>query len=323
VRIPLLFEKMDIIRQPWIDTYKKYRNNYRSEGEDRAFKAFTGVPMAVAEKIFLDYRNFVFLPSRDILLMVLHYLKAYPTEDEGTDLFHFGSRNTYRKKLWTALYYLEAVMADPDLEDRIEDFIQLAPIPIFSRVLMIIDGTQCPIACPSGIDDDKYTRMAYKGRSKDNTRSSYNLNYTVGVHVKSGKIIYVGGPHEGATHDIECVRREGLIGTILSYDPYELILADKGYVGEPIFLTPHKKIVGQVLTPQQIAENRIIASVRQLIECTLHRLNIFGILGTCRKFRLNHEIEKHESIFKLCCKITNICLERNPVWHKINFYLEY
>jgi hypothetical protein len=51
--------------------------NYRSEGNDRAFKAFAGVHMAVAEKIFLDHRHFVFLPTRDILLMVLHFLKAY------------------------------------------------------------------------------------------------------------------------------------------------------------------------------------------------------------------------------------------------------
>jgi hypothetical protein len=214
-------------------------------------------------------------------------------------------------------------MIEPDLDDRLEDFIQLTPISIFSRVFMIIDGTQCPIACPSGVNDDKYTRMSFKGRSKDNSRSSYNLNYTVGVNVRSGKIVYVGGPHEGATHDVECVRREGLIGVILSHDPYELIIADKGYIGEPFFLTPHKKNIGQVLTPQQVAENRIIASVRQLIECTLHRLKIFGILGEDRKFRLNHNFEKHETIFNLCTKITNISLERNPVWHKINFYLQY
>jgi hypothetical protein len=85
-----------------------------------------------------------FLPTRDILLMVLHFLKAYPTEDEGTDLFGYGSRNIYRHKLQTAIYYLDAVMIEPDLDDRLEDFIQLTPIPIFSRVSMIIDGTQCP-----------------------------------------------------------------------------------------------------------------------------------------------------------------------------------
>jgi len=62
---------------------------------------------------------------------------------------------------------------------------------------MIIDGTQSPIYCPNGNGTTKEERIEYfSGRSKDNTYSRYNLNYTVGVQIKSGKIVYIGGPHK-------------------------------------------------------------------------------------------------------------------------------
>jgi hypothetical protein len=135
---------------------------------------------------------------------------------------------------------------------------------------MIVDGTQCPIYCPNGKNTTKQEKIEYfSGRSKDNTYSCYNLNYTVGVHIKSGKIVYVGGPHEGRVNDVECVRREGLIGNILSIDPFEMVLADKGYIGEPVFVTPVKKPRHGFLTDAETGCNRVIASVRQLVECVL------------------------------------------------------
>jgi hypothetical protein len=39
----------DSIRDPWIALYEKHNHKYRSEGEDRAFKAFAGVPIQVEE----------------------------------------------------------------------------------------------------------------------------------------------------------------------------------------------------------------------------------------------------------------------------------
>jgi hypothetical protein len=205
--------ELNLIRRNWVKLYEKYVGPYRSEGNDRAFKSFCGIDIMVAEKIFLDYQHILFLPDREKLMIVLHFLKTFDTEDNSTTLFQFGSRNTYRKYLWKTLQYLDIVMTEVKLENRFEDYYPLRDVPVFSRVTMIIDGTQCPLFCPRSKSKEEKQEY-FSGRSKDNTHSRYNFNYTVGVHVKSGKIVYVGGPHKGSVHDLECVRREGLIGQI-------------------------------------------------------------------------------------------------------------
>jgi hypothetical protein len=312
----------DPIRDPWISLYEKYNHKYRSEGDDAVFKTFTGVPIQVAERIFIDYQHQLFLPTRDILLMVLHFLKSHETENDATGRFYFGSRNTYRKKLWKAIFYLDTIMDEISLEERFSKYCPLSGPSIFNRVSMVIDGTQCPIFCPNGMNTTKADRISYfSGRSKDNTYSRYNLNYTVGVHIKTGQIVYVGGPHKGKVNDIECVRREGLIGTILSKDPYELILADKGYIGEPIFVTPIKKPKNGFLTEEESGYNRVIASVRQIVECSLNRLKNWGCLGRNGRWKLMGDEGKHKAVFNVCCQITNIAMQRNPVWSEVNWYL--
>lgn len=65
--------EFDTIKEPWILLYEKYKWRYRHEGNDRCFKAFAGVPMEVAEKEFQDYYHYLFLPTRDVLLLVLHF----------------------------------------------------------------------------------------------------------------------------------------------------------------------------------------------------------------------------------------------------------
>jgi len=63
----------------------------------------------------------------------------------------------------------------------------------------------------------------------------------------------------------------------------EIILADKGYEGCPIILTPFK---GSFISDEEEAFNNVLSSVRIIIECTLHlyRLKIFGVLGSRGRF---------------------------------------
>lgn len=181
---------------------------------------------------------------------------------------------------------------------------------------MIIDGTDCPITTPSSSKQERL--RFFSGCNKDNTNSRYNLKYTVGVQVATGKIVAVLGPDPGSIHDITAVRRSEIIGIIHSWNPFEVILADKGYEGEQIFLTPFKARTG--LTPQQEAFNQVLSSVRQMVECTIHRLKIFGVLGQKGRFRCSRE--RHRSVFNVCAQITNISLTRSPVWLSVNWYLK-
>jgi len=66
--------------------------------------------------------------------------------------------------------------------------------------------------------------------------------------------------------------------------------------------------------------NEVLSSVRQIVECVLHRIKIFGALGSRGRFHCDRE--KHKMVFQVACHITNISMEREPVWVAINKYLK-
>jgi hypothetical protein len=143
---------MSLFLQQWIYLYEKYAGKKYSAAEnDRRFTAFTGVTPIVAETIYCKYATIGRsspLYSRFNLLLVLHFLKVAPTEDRGAQTFKIGSRNTYRKKLWVALNYLNDVMTEISIDDRYFPFVPNGGA--FKNVCMVVDGTECPI--------DRYVR---------------------------------------------------------------------------------------------------------------------------------------------------------------------
>jgi hypothetical protein len=138
---------MSLFIQPWVILYEKYvGKKYSAAEEDRRFTAFAGVTPIVAETIYSKYATAGRsspLYSRFKLLVVLHFLKVYPTEERGAQTFKFGSRNTYRKTLWRALIYLNDVMTEISIEDRYFPFVPRGGA--FKNVCMVVDGTECPI----------------------------------------------------------------------------------------------------------------------------------------------------------------------------------
>ena len=183
---------------------------------------------------------------------------------------------------------------------------------------MVIDATECPIERPSS--KRKLERQCFfSGRKKENARSKYNLKYSVGVQVSSGMIVWIDGPDYGSKNDIRVLRESEIIAQIVDWDPFEIVIADKGYEGMGNMLTPYKNP-----SPDEDAFNTVLSSVRQIVECSLQRLKIFGILGERGRFRngsMEYSQERHGKIFNLCCQFTNISMEREPVWREVNFYL--
>lgn len=100
-------------------------------------------------------------------------------------------------------------------------------------------------------------------------------------------------------------------------DSDDILLADKGYQGQPRMLTPFK---GSSISPEESAFNEILASVRILVECVLKRIKNFGALGSRGRFRSNDH-GKHCALFRVACQVTNITLEEEPIWSHSNFYL--
>lgn len=220
----------------WIKLYEMVNGMKCSRAEDdRKFKAFAGCAPEVAEYIFLKYSDGVNFKDRWNLLIVLYYLKNNPTEDEGARVFQIGSRNTYRKYLWDLIYYLDFKMNEIDIESRFDG--PIAESGIFANVTLVVDGTDCPIYRPT----EKSDRLLYSsGRKKENTYSKYNIKYTIGVQVGNGRICCVLGPEPGSVSDITAIRNGEIIATITSWDPFEVVLADKGYQGLDSCLSPIK-----------------------------------------------------------------------------------
>ena len=94
---------------PWINLFSIHFGQYSSVEEDRAFRAYCGVVPQIAEAIFLRYYHPIGLKDRTQVLMLLHYLKTYPTEEIGSRYFKI-TRKTYRKRVSLSLAYLDAVM---------------------------------------------------------------------------------------------------------------------------------------------------------------------------------------------------------------------
>ncbi len=299
------FVKNEISIKHWIVLFNRYSHRYRDSENDRKFKSFTGVAPQVAETIFQKYQDRDKLRHRKWLLLVLHYLKNAPTQDTGAQIFKI-SRPTYRKKLWETLLFLDVIMEEVQLEHRFFPFFPKSGP--FENMCLVVDGTDCPIDRPK---ERSLRNLHSNGRHKENTYGRYNLKYTVAVQIVSGKICFVSKPEPGSKTDIRALKESNLFDDL---EENESILADKGYQGHPNCLSPFK---GKDLLFSEEAFNEVHASVRQIVECVFSRMKIFGVL----KKRFSAPLWKHGSVFNVCANITNVSIERSPIWLNTNFYL--
>jgi len=318
---------MDSWKIVWVILFEHFFGHYTSYENERAFRSETGVHPEVAECIFSRYGDPVAL-TRKTLLIVLHYLKHYPTEDCGSRIFKFKCRATYRNHLWNAIDYLDNAMGEIYLGRRFEGFIPTHGL--FANIALVVDGTDCPIQRPNSPslynypDRQRWLRNLYTtGRKKENSKSKYVFKYTVAVQVSTGIICFVSGPDPGSMHDKKALDNSELIRLVSSEDPDEIILADKGYSDARLgaVITPIKrKPCSPPLSPEEEAFNMVISSVRFIVEDTLGRMQIFGILRVpWRNGCENHE--QHRKIFNVVAQITNISVTREPLRLERNFFL--
>ncbi len=163
-------------------------------------------------------------------------------------------------------------------------------------VNMTLDGLECLIQRPL---DNAIQRQYYSGKIR-----KHSIKYEIGIQLISGKIVWIAGGIPGSVHDLEMVRSCGLIPLLLSG---EMVLSDRGYIGENCFMHPFKP----AKIEEEIQFNSVIGSIRETVEHTIGRLKIFQF--TQQKWR--HNIELHPIAFKVICHTLNIELELHPV-HK-------
>jgi hypothetical protein len=176
---------------------------------------------------------------------------------------------------------------------------------LFENIQIIVDGTECPIQRPT---DDDIQWLFYSGKKKKHT-----LKYEVAVNITNGEIVWISGPAPGKTHDLTMLRNNGLLLLLLSG---EWLLADKGYQGDSRILVPFKG-KWEDLTPWQQTFNRIVGSVRVLVERSIGRIKRFS----CLKVPWRHDISLHMIAFTVCAQLAQIGIVVNALEKQINPWL--
>jgi hypothetical protein len=187
---------------------------------------------------------------------------------------------------------------------------------VFDKLTLVVDATECPINCPS--DSKKTRKLFFSGRNKDNSYGRYNVKYTIACNALNGKIHWFCGPVPSSVHDITQLKKSDFFEK-LSLD--EKIMGDKGYIGIFRMMTPYKEYDnGNLFTPLMSARNKVIASTRQIVECVIRRIKIFGVLGNRGRFRNRRDF--HKAVFEVCCQLTNITIDVRPVFKGPTKYID-
>lgn len=151
----------------------------------------------------------------------------------------------------------------------------------------------CPVQRPSSEIQQDY----YSGKHK-----YHAMKYEVGIHPISGRLVWIGGPVPGSVHDMRLMYLANILKGIL---PQELILGDKGYIGNWNIVTPFKK--PETVEKEEISE--FLSSKRWIVEHVLGRFKNFKCLST----QWRHNLELHGYIFYIIAEIVNVDMIFCPV----------
>lgn len=233
---------------------------------------------------------------RDILIILLHYIKRYPRIEEMSVVFHLKT-STLQTLISKYIPILAKVMKNdfiirPALEPTTYD-------QHFPECDYVVDATVQEICKPSLSFD--IAKKYFSGK-----HYMYCLKSQVIVTLKGVAVSIVTGI-EGATHDKRIfdssLGKE--IATLFQYHPNEThkILADKGYQdpNSDILVTPHKGNSAE-LTKEQLAYNQRLGEIRIIVENFFGRLKArYEIMSSI--YRGNHD--NYADLFTICCGLVN------------------
>ena len=248
---------------------------------------------------------------RHALLLSLMHKKGGHTQSELGAIFGIDQSNINRslsisnkilaEVLPTARKMTEKIKEAETLED-VEKII--SPDPDTGKITVVVDGTHVPI----DRSKDKDQRKAdYSGKKK-----AFTLNTNVMTDTRK-RMMWIGKTAPGSTHDLTLLKEDPpdlgiLTQTMSSADTLEndkpVVYFDKGYQGisklypgadtkQPIKRRRNSDKKTGGLTPEELAYNKEISSVRIVVEHSIGMLKRYRIItrpycGTAEE--LNDEI---------------------------------
>ena len=132
--------------------------------------------------------------------------------------------------------------------------------------VILLDGTLVPVA------DRHWDPVNYSGKHRRMGRSVQVLADA------AGRILHVGPPQAGRTHDARAVAESGLLAALRA-DQRLLVHADRGYSGLGL-ITPSARPRGGELTLDQQSENREISGIRNAVERSIAHIKVLSVLRT-------------------------------------------
>ena len=241
-------------------------------------------------------RKHTLMQTKELLFFILFYMKVYPTFDLAGFIFNVDKSQTNR---WVhkLLPILEEALRQKVLlpKRKIKDADEF--ISHFPGVKdLFIDVTERPVQRKKR---DKHQKREYSGKKKRHTRQS-----TVAVD-ENKNILYVYKVRPGKQHDKKIFEKSDL--------PYVIpkgvtLWVDLGYQGiknhtSLDVMMPHKKPKGKKLTDEQKAENRIISSLRMVVENSIGGVKRYGSVANIYR---NKIADTDNKIFDIACGLWNL-----------------
>ena len=155
-----------------------------------------------------------------------------------------------------------------------------------SSFLLSVDGTHCRVQEPrSRPNKNWYSHKHHKPC----------VAYEIGIHLFQSRIVWVNGSFEAGDSDLNIFRKpDGLREKIPANN---LVIGDKGYLGDNIISTPNRL--------DNIHVKQFKKRARARHEDVNGRIKTFAILSE----RFRHAIPNHKIVFEAVCVITQYNME--------------
>ncbi len=245
-------------------------------------------------------RKGALIDARSKLFYILSYLKIYPTYDLAGFIFGVDRSRCCRwtKSLMSLLEQaLGRTITMPKRRvSSIEELLEVCP----DAKDLFLDGTERRTQRPN---KSKTRTKRYSGKKKMHARKNAI------ICDENRRIIYVSPTKEGRIHDLQQIKKTGILEHI---PPDKTLWVDKGYQGIKSALKngnqvmiPQKKPRRKSLTFEQKQENRVISGIRIVVEHAINGVKRFGAMSNTYRNRKGQD----DSMIYLCASLWNFHLQ--------------
>ncbi|KAJ3328597.1 hypothetical protein HDU76_009666 [Blyttiomyces sp. JEL0837] len=258
---------------------------------DEIFRSNFGVSLVTCHTVWesIDKDDEPYLEMKHLLL-ALYFLKVYPSENVAISFLKIKSPKTYRKWVWDVTMRINNLDLI-DFEYRHINWDGMDPSGY-------VDGIDCLV------QETRTNGVPDKGDYSHKNKHAC-LRYVIVSCSGASLTCYQGGGVPAGSNNDLSLARETIVRML---HPGKRLAADKGYRGDPNFITPFPTATA-MSDPKFKRHNEELHAMAARHETLNGRIKIFNVLTAV--FRGDRW--KHNIIFGACCQLTQISLPSQPL----------